>query len=62
MLDRETQTDRIFFDASLNQISFSNVSASSSQTIEYTKEELDDDNNYVDNSGWNRFTVNHWKL
>ncbi len=58
------QMNQIHFDdKELNKLSTANVNVTSTNSIDYTLDELEDcDNNYVDNSGWNRFTVNQWKL
>lgn len=62
-IDKEFSSSHIFYDTSLNNIAVANLSVTSTQTIEFTKEELDDlDNSYVDDTGWNRFTVNQWRL
>jgi|TARA_R110002074_G_scaffold190635_1_gene356568 hypothetical protein len=58
------QMNQIHFDdKELNKISTANVNVTSAETLDYTLDELEDcDDNYVDDTGWNRFTVNQWKL
>ena len=57
------QMNQIHFDdKELNKLITENVNVTSTNSIDYTLDELEDCDNYVDNSGWNRFTVNQWKL
>jgi len=55
-----------FDDKELNQLATANVNVTSTETLDYTLDELEDLEGlyitYLDNSGWNRFIVDQRKL